>query len=314
MQQPTGGPVATLRRAAARDARARQADHRDGQRARARRRARPHGRVRSRGRRRHRAVRHDRDRGRAVADDDHRGDHALGRPQEDARDDADRPQARCAPRRSRAGSSRASCRRPQLEAETRAARRVDRREVSPAAIALGLHAFYRSQDMELEPALRYLQGELGRVLALEDAAEGIAAFLGKRKPVWKGTMKILRIDHVQLAIPPGGEAAARAVLRRGARARRGAEARGDARAGRHVVRGRHPPRHRARACGRPRRCTRRSWSTIVAAVTRSGSSRRAASGAMERTCPAFGAATRRIRSAIGSRSRSDSVAAVMSHV
>ena len=33
---------------------------------------------------------------------------------------------------------------------------------------------------------RYLEGELGRVLALEDAAEGIAAFLGKRKPVWKG--------------------------------------------------------------------------------------------------------------------------------
>ena len=59
-------------------------------------------------------------------------------------------------------------------------------EKSPAAIALGLKAFYRSQDMEFEPQLRYLQAELGRVLALEDAAEGIAAFLGKRKPVWKG--------------------------------------------------------------------------------------------------------------------------------
>jgi enoyl-CoA hydratase/carnithine racemase len=59
-------------------------------------------------------------------------------------------------------------------------------ERSPAALRLGLHAFYRSQDMELEPQLRYLQAELGRVLALEDAAEGIAAFLGKRKPVWKG--------------------------------------------------------------------------------------------------------------------------------
>jgi enoyl-CoA hydratase/carnithine racemase len=57
---------------------------------------------------------------------------------------------------------------------------------SPAAIALGLKAFYRSQDMEFEPQLRYLQAELGRVLALEDAAEGIAAFLGKRTPVWKG--------------------------------------------------------------------------------------------------------------------------------
>lgn len=59
-------------------------------------------------------------------------------------------------------------------------------ERSPAAIRLGLHAFYRSQDMELEPQLRYLQAELGRVLALEDAAEGITAFLQKRKPVWKG--------------------------------------------------------------------------------------------------------------------------------
>jgi enoyl-CoA hydratase len=59
-------------------------------------------------------------------------------------------------------------------------------EKSPAAIALGLKAFYRSQDMEFEPQLRYLQAELARVLALEDAAEGIAAFLGKRSPVWKG--------------------------------------------------------------------------------------------------------------------------------
>jgi len=72
-----------------------------------------------------------------------------------------------------------------LEAETMqlANELADR---SPAAIKLGLQAFYRSQDMELEPQLRYLQAELGRVLALEDAAEGIAAFLQKRKPVWKG--------------------------------------------------------------------------------------------------------------------------------
>jgi enoyl-CoA hydratase/carnithine racemase len=57
---------------------------------------------------------------------------------------------------------------------------------SPAAIRLGLRAFYRSQDMEHEPQLRYLQGELGRVVALEDAKEGIAAFLQKRSPIWKG--------------------------------------------------------------------------------------------------------------------------------
>ena len=72
-----------------------------------------------------------------------------------------------------------------LEAETMklANELADR---SPAALKLGLLAFYRSQDMELEPQLRYLQTELGRVLALEDAAEGIMAFLQKRKPVWKG--------------------------------------------------------------------------------------------------------------------------------
>jgi len=59
-------------------------------------------------------------------------------------------------------------------------------EKSPAVIALGLRAFYRTQDMELEPQLQMLEGELGRVLALEDAAEGIAAFFAKRKPQWKG--------------------------------------------------------------------------------------------------------------------------------
>lgn len=57
---------------------------------------------------------------------------------------------------------------------------------SPAAIALGLRAFYATQDMDLEPGLRHLQGQLGRVLSLEDAREGIMAFLQKRKPVWKG--------------------------------------------------------------------------------------------------------------------------------
>lgn len=57
---------------------------------------------------------------------------------------------------------------------------------SPAAIGLGLRAFYRSQDLPFGEDLRYLEGELGKVLALDDAREGIAAFLGKRAPVWTG--------------------------------------------------------------------------------------------------------------------------------
>src|SRR6185503_13231232 len=70
-----------------------------------------------------------------------------------------------------------------LEAETMALA-AELAARSPATMALGLRAFYRAADMELLPALRFLEGELGRVLALEDAAEGIAAFLQKRSPAW----------------------------------------------------------------------------------------------------------------------------------
>ena len=73
----------------------------------------------------------------------------------------------------------------QLEAETMKLA-GELAERSPATLALGLRAFYRAQDMDLDPQLRFLEGELGRVLALEDAAEGIAAFLAKRTPAWKG--------------------------------------------------------------------------------------------------------------------------------
>lgn len=57
---------------------------------------------------------------------------------------------------------------------------------SPATIALGLHAFYDCQDMDFAAGLVHLEKELGKVLALEDAKEGIMAFLQKRKPEWKG--------------------------------------------------------------------------------------------------------------------------------
>lgn len=57
---------------------------------------------------------------------------------------------------------------------------------SPVVMKLGLEAFYRVQDLELEPALQYLQGQLMAVLATEDAREGLMAFLEKRAPLWKG--------------------------------------------------------------------------------------------------------------------------------
>ena len=57
---------------------------------------------------------------------------------------------------------------------------------SPAILGLGRQAFYDTQDMGFEEALRSLQSELTINTLAEDAAEGIMAFLGKREPEWKG--------------------------------------------------------------------------------------------------------------------------------
>mgnify|MGYP000122511876 CR=1 FL=1 len=56
---------------------------------------------------------------------------------------------------------------------------------SPLIVQMGLDAYHHMKDMPLEPALRHLEGELGRVLATDDAAEGLMAFLQKRPAVWK---------------------------------------------------------------------------------------------------------------------------------
>lgn len=57
---------------------------------------------------------------------------------------------------------------------------------SPATIALGLRAFYGTQDMSFGESLATLEAGLAAVLATEDAREGLMAFLQKRDPVWKG--------------------------------------------------------------------------------------------------------------------------------
>ncbi|MBX3226665.1 MAG: enoyl-CoA hydratase/isomerase family protein [Labilithrix sp.] len=57
---------------------------------------------------------------------------------------------------------------------------------SPITIALGLRAFAEQDDMALAEALPMLRGKLTEALATEDAQEGLAAFLQKRAPVWKG--------------------------------------------------------------------------------------------------------------------------------
>lgn len=62
----------------------------------------------------------------------------------------------------------------------------DLAEKSPLGIAMGKKAFYEAADLPFEAALDHLCEALGKVAATEDAAEGIAAFLEKRKPLFHG--------------------------------------------------------------------------------------------------------------------------------
>lgn len=56
---------------------------------------------------------------------------------------------------------------------------------SQATLSLGRQAFFTSEDMPLDSALEFLSSQLSLNLMLEDAAEGVSAFLEKRNPQWK---------------------------------------------------------------------------------------------------------------------------------
>lgn len=57
---------------------------------------------------------------------------------------------------------------------------------SPIGMKLGKEAFYGMADMPFEEAVDFLSGELKKVIATEDAREGMRAFIEKRKPVFRG--------------------------------------------------------------------------------------------------------------------------------
>ncbi|HEY6880086.1 MAG TPA: enoyl-CoA hydratase-related protein [Polyangiales bacterium] len=57
---------------------------------------------------------------------------------------------------------------------------------APVAIQRGLAAHEATTDKAFEEAVPYLREQLASLLAHPDAMEGLAAFLQKRKPHWKG--------------------------------------------------------------------------------------------------------------------------------
>jgi len=57
---------------------------------------------------------------------------------------------------------------------------------SPVAIAMGKQMFYSQLEMGLDAAYQHASEVMACNMMCEDAAEGIDAFMAKRKPVWTG--------------------------------------------------------------------------------------------------------------------------------
>ena len=57
---------------------------------------------------------------------------------------------------------------------------------SPVALQMGKAALYKMANMGFEESIAYLSEVFSNLCATEDAKEGIAAFLEKRTPQWKG--------------------------------------------------------------------------------------------------------------------------------
>jgi len=58
--------------------------------------------------------------------------------------------------------------------------------LTPVAVRMGKTAFYNCLDLEHQKAISFMGNMMTINASSEDCAEGIAAFFGKRKPVWRG--------------------------------------------------------------------------------------------------------------------------------
>ena len=57
---------------------------------------------------------------------------------------------------------------------------------SPLALRLGKQFYYQMRDMPFRQRFAFSSEVFARLCTSADAKEGIEAFLGKRKPEWKG--------------------------------------------------------------------------------------------------------------------------------